>query len=58
MSHAVVVMPPGSKQVRQNPPPEGWAALPWTWIGTDSVLVQLGSLLSVAVKFTMKVRPA
>ncbi len=56
-SHAVVVIPLGRRQLRQNPPPEGVLVVPWTCIGTDSVLVHDGLLLSVAVKFTTKVWP-
>jgi len=57
-SHIVRESPRGITQLRQNPPPEGALVLPWTCIGTDSVFVNAGLLLSVAVKFTTKVRPA
>ena len=56
-SHASEIVPLGTKQLRQNPPPEDCAVLPSTCIGTDSVRVRDGSLLSVAVKLTMKVWP-
>ena len=53
--HAVVVRLLGSKQLRQNPPPEGWLAMGCTCIGTDWVLFQVGSFVSVAVNVTMNV---
>lgn len=56
-SHVIVAIPLGRRQLRHRPPPEGCALVPWTCIGRDSVLLHVGLLLSVAVKFTVKVLP-
>jgi hypothetical protein len=57
-SHIVKENPLGITQLRQNPPPEGWFAVPATFIDTDWLLGAAWLLGSVAVKLTTNVRPA
>jgi hypothetical protein len=57
-SHIVRENPRGITQLRQNPPPEGWFAVPATCIATDWLVGAAWLLGSVAVKLTMNVWPA
>jgi hypothetical protein len=54
-SHIVRENPRGITQLRQNPPPEGWFAVPATCIATDWLVGAAWLLGSVAVKLTMNV---